>query len=321
MKPLRAGNGERCLLRFAIAKPPLEAWLHLLGYSAWVTTTFTTDTFSCLPPDDLVIASLANQSATFTWTADGPCRLRVWTADGQEWTFADAQSPFTLNNLESDHTYYATVSSYCGSQRQIVGSWGDMIDFTISCQPVTGLHTGDITSHSIFVMWDSTENTQSYLLQYGPHPYSLVEGTDTVVTGNSCLIDGLAAHTAYDIYVRTRCGEDWYAEDYTSITGVVTSRGEAIDLVTSTDICLIYPNPCLGFMNLYGPTEQIKTVTLYDMTGREVYRHTKSVSLNTNPTDQGPCYSLNISYLPQGCYIAQIETTRGTTQHLKLIKK
>ena len=84
---------------------------------------------------------------------------------------------------------------------------------------------------------------------------------------------------------------------------------------------LIYPNPSHGYMNLYGPTDQISSITLYDMAGREVYHHTRTIFLNATPADQGPCYSLNISHLPQGSYIVKVSTTHGTTQHLKLIKK
>ncbi|MCQ2283045.1 MAG: T9SS type A sorting domain-containing protein [Bacteroidales bacterium] len=84
---------------------------------------------------------------------------------------------------------------------------------------------------------------------------------------------------------------------------------------------LIYPNPSHGYMNLYGPTDQISSITLYDMAGREVYHHTRTIFLNATPADQGPCYSLNISHLPQGSYIVKVNTADGRTQHMKLIKK
>ena len=84
---------------------------------------------------------------------------------------------------------------------------------------------------------------------------------------------------------------------------------------------LIYPNPSLGYMNLYGPTDQIRSITLYDMTGREVYHHTRTIFLNATPADQGPCYSLNISHLPQGSYIVKVSTADGQAQHLKVVKK
>ena len=84
---------------------------------------------------------------------------------------------------------------------------------------------------------------------------------------------------------------------------------------------LIYPNPSRGYMNLYGPTDQIRSITLYDMTGREVYHHTRTIFLNATPADQGLCYSLDISHLPQGSYIVKVSTADGRTQHMKLIKK
>lgn len=84
---------------------------------------------------------------------------------------------------------------------------------------------------------------------------------------------------------------------------------------------LIYPNPSHGYMNLYGPTDQISSITLYDMAGREVYHHTRTIFLNATPADQGPCYSLDISHLPQGSYIVKVSTADGRTQHMKVVKQ
>ena len=179
-----------------------------------------------------------------------------------------------------------------------------------SCPPVTGLHVGDITSHSILVAWDSTDNAQSYLLQYGPHPYSLVEGNDTIVTGNSCLIEGLAAQTAYDIYVRTLCGEDWYAEGYTSITGILTLSHEAIDIIASADLNLILqPNPATSQVSVQGiAPQEIVSIKVFNMSGQQV--------LSVSGSNQ-----FVVDGWPSGSYIVGVLTSDKQYHYLKLIKK
>lgn len=115
------------------------------------------------------------------------------------------------------------------------------------------------------------------------------------------------------------CPGNNYYQAATPVTKTLTVGQSGIADHEATPL-LIYPNPAGAYMNLYGLTDQIQTITLYDMTGRQVHHHTKSIILTTAADTQAPCYSLDIRHLPAGSYIAQIQTAQGA-QYLRLIKK
>ncbi|MCQ2296359.1 MAG: fibronectin type III domain-containing protein [Bacteroidales bacterium] len=371
----------------------------LLGYSDWVATTFTTETFDCLPPSDFAVTDIDYESATFTWTAGAPCRVRVWDDEGHQWLYGGALSPFILDEFVSGRTYHAAISSYCGSSQQIEGAWSEpftfatprclppsdfaisrrtshsvtltwttdspcrlrlwgegdaewhfdsvMAPFTIdnlaegntyyasisrrcgsrepesviwsdslafytACHPIDNLHIQSTTSHSIQMAWDAARNAQDYQLQYGRHPYSLVEGADTIVTGNSCLIDNLSAATGYDIYVRTRCDQEWYAADYVSILNVFTQNSSGVEAIDPSDDFILTPNPAHSHLSIIikGVSSQAE-LTIHDAAGRKV-RHFALRSSSSAVFD--------IADLPSGIYFVTLTTPIGSATK-KLVKQ
>lgn len=364
-----------------------------LGYSAWVTTEFTTDSFACPPPTDLAVSGIDYESATLTWTADAACQLNIRDTLGNLWTINDAVSPYILDNLTSGCTYFVSISNYCGSASQIEGTrselisfmtlrclppsnlaianltnhtvtfdwtssnpcrlrlwdnyqnewiyesvaapysitdlvegttyyaaissncnlhqpaniiWSDSITFLApSCQSTTGLHVENATAHTLTVAWDTVALAQDYQLRYFPSSATFDEGTDTIVQGNRCTISNLMANTDYTIYVRTHCGDDWYADGVDSIT---ISSTVAIEQNWCLTQYSLYPNPTSGKVVIEGPVEDILSITLYNMAGGSV------LSLD-NPS------AFDISNLPSGSYIVRIQTIDGFKHKLKLIKK
>ena len=135
-------------------------------------------------------------------------------------------------------------------------------------------------------------------------------------------IDGSTLHLLANgsCTILATCPGNNYYQAATPVTKTLTVGQSSIADHEASPL-LIYPNPSHGYMNLYGPTDQISSITLYDMAGREVYHHTRTIFLNATPADQGPCYSLNISHLPQGSYIVKVSTADGRTQHMKVVKK
>ena len=371
-----------------------------LGYSDWVTATFTTEPFDCLPPSDLAVTNLDHESATFIWTADSPCRLRVWDDEGREWFHGRAVSPFIIDEFVAGCAYHVAISSYCGSSQQIEGPWStpldfstleclppddfsiidrsshsvtlgwtsdnpcrlrlwddaaadwyydsvmapftidslaegttyyvsisnrcgsrqpaavvwsDSLSFTTACHPVVGLYVENAASHSITVAWDADDNAQGYRLQYGAHPYTIVEGADTIVAGSRCQIDGLVARTGYDIYVRTQCGEEWYAADYASLLNVFTlsDAGIAPAAGLGADFTLT-PNPARSRLSVaINDVSPRAELTFRDAAGREVRR------LAVKPSGT---VTIDIAGLPSGIYFVTLTTpTRSATK--KLVKQ
>ena len=283
----------------------------LLGYSAWVTTTFTTDTFECVPPDDFAIARLTNHSATFWWSGDDPCQLHVWDDYHNEWTFDSVISPFTLDSLEESLTYFASIRHFCGIQGQIVGRWSDSLAFvTPTCQVATGLRLEEATAHSLLVTWDADNLAQDYLLRYHPRACNIDEAQDTIVMGNSCLLQNLLANTPYNIYVRTRCGEDWYAEDYESFLNVYTLEELGIESVeTGESLLILQPNPATSQVSVQGiAPQEIVSIKVFNMSGQQV--------LSVSGSNQ-----FVVDGWPSGSYIVGVLTSDKQYHYLKLIKQ
>lgn len=82
-------------------------------------------------------------------------------------------------------------------------------------------------------------------------------------------------------------------------------EGLGINDITLHDITL-YPNPSHGIINLFSPTEQIKRVTLFDLTGQQVATYADTTTID-------------ISQLPKGSYIVQIQTASGGVHNLRVV--
>ena len=160
--------------------------------------------------------------------------------------------------------------------------------------------------------WDVARNAQDYQLQYGRHPYSLVEGADTIVTGNSCLIDNLSAATGYDIYVRTRCDQEWYAADYVSILNVFTQSSSGVEAIDPSDDLILTPNPAHSHLSIIiKEVSSQAELTIHDAAGRKV-RHLALRSSSSAVFD--------IADLPSGIYFVTLTTPIGSATK-KLVKQ
>lgn len=285
-----------------------------LGFSDWATVDFTTDTFTCPPPDSLTVSDITHNSATFDWLVaeEGlPWQLEIWTPGVRHVTYSPTEHPFTVEGLMPGTEYCAYVHGYCGSEHQIAGEWSDTVCFsTLACPMVSGLDTAGITANSVTLTWNAVDEGQDYLVQYGPAGFTLTEGADSVVPSNSCAIVGLRPATAYDFYVRTRCADDWYAAEYAGIINVVTRREVGIREPQSQFQFSLTPNPAKGVttVRIVGlPSKLSGTlhVTVSDLSGRDV--------INRDIDCDGQCQiSLNIEGLPAGAYFVRIVGEQGT---------
>ena len=254
--------------------------------------------------------------------------IEHWTTDGtlvdtmnigrdrheDQWATIDDQGNLRLRttfkgaeNLGNLHLDYGTNHSmavialyhndafavpYHREEQSII--WNQELNFSLADSPVT--LTATATS-GLPVSYSSSDTS-----------IARIDGSTLhLLAGGSCTI--LAT-----------CPDNDYYQPATPVSKTLTVGQSGITDHEASPL-LIYPNPSHGYMNLYGPTDQISSITLYDMAGREVYHHTRTIFLNATSADQGPCYSLNISHLPQGSYIVKVSTADGQAQHMKLVKK
>ena len=121
-------------------------------------------------------------------------------------------------------------------------------------------------------------------------------GTTVQASTNNATITGLTANMAYDVYVRSVCGEGVYSA-WSNVNTFTTDEGEGIDDVNSAAIVL-YPNPATTTVTISGISGQA-TVSIVDMNGREV--HTQAIKHSSNQT-----ITLDLTGYAQGAYFVRI---------------
>ncbi len=299
-----------------------------LGYSDWIIVEFTTDSFLCLAPDSFAVYDITRSSATFDWVGDtgggASWQLEVWTPGSRHVSHLVTEHPFVIEDLNPGTTYCAYIHGYCGSANQITGEWSDTLCFTTpTCPDVTGFNTSAVATTSVSLVavattsvslvWNADERVQDYLLEYGPAGFTLGSGIRQIATADSCTVGGLTPSTAYDFYLRARCDEDWFSDEYAALLNVVTRQPVGVVTPENEDaqfFFAIVPNPAKGVTTLYleGLPKQYRgavEVTVSDLSGREVL--TRRVECD------GQCrLTLNLEDLPQGAYFVRVECGGGS---------
>ena len=296
-----------------------------LGYSDGVTVEYTTDSYLCAAPDTLYVFDITHNTATFDWPSagnDSLWQLEVWMHGERHRSYAVTERPYTVEGLTPGAEHFARVRGYCGSEGQIAGEWSNEERFTTTaCPAVRGLDTVGVTATSVSLVWDADTMAQDYLLQYGPAGFEPVEGADSMVSGNSCVIVGLRPATAYDFYLRTRCADDWVAVQYTSLLNVTTRQPVGIqntELSTFNFQFSITPNPAKNTTTLLleGLPRQYRgtvDVTVSDLTGRKVL--SRSIGCDGNCR-----LVLDVSDLVQGAYFVRIAAGQHSVVRKLIVK-
>ena len=103
------------------------------GYSNWSSSINFTMARDCQTPDGLVAAEITKNSAVITWNTYGLDDFNLqYTKDGENWMYANnVNSPYTLNQLESNTTYQVQVIAACNT-----GSASPSMSFTTKCDAV-----------------------------------------------------------------------------------------------------------------------------------------------------------------------------------------
>lgn len=104
----------------------------------------------------------------------------------------------------------------------------------------------------------------------------------------------------------TNVADGWMIDNI----NLFTASGSGVYENTTTNLS-IYPNPAQGSATLQTTNgEDIENITIKNVLGEEVYTQ-KAIKQNA--------ITLNLSYLPKGCYFATVETQKGlSTQRLIL---
>lgn len=257
-------------------------------------------------------------SATFAWHGDGSDYQVMITPDRNgTGIVSTSATSHTFAGLQPATTYTLSVRKDCTDDLLGYSHWATAIFTTDAhdCPSVAELRAENVTPNSILVAWDTVDGAQGYLLQYGAHPYSVVEGADTFVAGSSCLLNNLDSGTAYDIHIRARCEANWLADGYISLYGVFTPSDVAIKMAAPDGLdFLLAPNPSKGQVTVILPESMPfpATLTVTDVRGRKVLRNELS-------TDNMQHAARNLT-LPAGLYFVTLATPQGSSTQKLIVQ-
>ena len=80
-----------------------------------------------------------------------------------------------------------------------------------TCFKPTDLAITGKTHHTATFAWTANTSESQWEIEYGPAGFSLGSGTSMITADNPFLIEGLDDNTAYDVYIRARCGGTNYS--------------------------------------------------------------------------------------------------------------
>ncbi len=94
---------------------------------------------------------------------------------------------------------------------QLNNSW-NLDDFTVelipSCPEPYNLTASNIGTSSATISWSSSNNAQSFILEYGPAGFTPGNGTTSFTTTTTYTLTGMNNNTPYTVYVWADCGDN-----------------------------------------------------------------------------------------------------------------
>ncbi|MBR1834833.1 MAG: fibronectin type III domain-containing protein [Bacteroidales bacterium] len=207
-----------------------------LGYSEWVTESFTTDSLNCVFPTGLTVSDITNSTATFDWTPAGietMWELHIWFTGGLDSIYTVSSHPATLGGFTAGLTYNVAIRSLCGTAHNIEGDWSTPITFTAAtCPDVTGLSVSNVTANSVSLNWESNPMASSWTIEYGYAGFNQGSGTTVTASTNSITINSLECETEYEFFVKAVCGDDWNSENWTHANATTANCTESCNAPT-----------------------------------------------------------------------------------------
>ncbi|MBR1549018.1 MAG: fibronectin type III domain-containing protein [Bacteroidales bacterium] len=221
----------------------------------------------CDVPTNVTASNIGLTSAVIGWTA--PEGQDLWEiriiGAGDTLVVQATTNPYTVASLAPAVAYTVAVRSVCGVNNY--SDWSAPATFTTAtCQPVTGVMVSNRTTNSVQVSWTAPAGVSNFELEYGASGFASGTGTRVETSTNSATLTGLTAGMAYDVYVRSVCGNGAYSPWSNATPFTTEDDQQGIDDVNNASIAL-FPNPATTTVTLTGIDGQA-TVTIVDMNGR-----------------------------------------------------
>jgi len=170
---------------------------------------FTTLTGSCVEPQGVTINQITPNSTNISWFQNNFAQSYQvqWRKIGSfTWSSTTTTNTnYTMLNLESATNYEVRVRTICGASNE-ASPYTPRNFFTTS--PVCGVPSAisilDVTMNTADVTWTAVSGAISYEVEYKPS--SQVNWIQLTASANNITLTALNPGTAYDLRVRTNCG-------------------------------------------------------------------------------------------------------------------
>jgi hypothetical protein len=197
----------------------------------------------------------------------------------------------------------------------VVSEWSALQPFTTGCAAPQNLAASNVGSTSANLSWSASSSATGYRLRgrVVGGPWQIYEFNQNVTGFNTGNI--LTPGTNYEIQVRAYCNQaktiltPWTASTFFTTTGSGIAEGMwGVDATVLQS--KVFPNPNQGTFSavIYGGSENF-TMTIRDITGREIYSRQYAAGMEGTPID------IELNNAAKGVYFLQI--TSGEAQHVE----
>jgi len=166
-----------------------------------------------LPLNTLQLAFDARNNSSYTFTLV----IGVMTDPTDKATFTPISNIVTTSNTYTNYeiplcTYSGTGAYIALKAPQPTSSFNSGYVDNIVLEPIptcpkpTQVHSVTSTENSMELGWTENGTANTWIVEYGPHGFTLGNGTEVNVSSNPCTINNLTASTTYDFYVKADCG-------------------------------------------------------------------------------------------------------------------
>jgi hypothetical protein len=272
-------------------------------------TTLSTTTSACPSPSVLNESNITTNGGSLSW--DAIPAATSYTVEYQEsnatsWTTMPAVTTNSLNvsGLNSGTIYNWHVKADC-SVFSAASSFTTTVIPT-GCTAPGNNATTNLTKNSATLTWSGVTGAQSYTIKFHKVGQNNWSNYNNIV-GTSKNITGLAASTAYEWKISSKCNGS------SSAYSAVNSFNTPASFVMNSDEVKVYPNPA----------KDIVSIDLYDWAanaeGTAEVSNIQGQLIKTYQVKAGH-NQLNIEELPEGILFINLKQQGKETISLKLLR-
>lgn len=177
---------------------------------------------------------------------------------------------------------------------------------TSACDPPQNVAANNVSTNSATITWAGSAN--NWTVEYGPSGFSHGNGTTLTASTTSQALTGLAAGTAYDVYVRANCAgntySNWIQTSFSTATNGINENG--------AEAFTIAPNPTSGQVRCTFATTAVNCrLQLMDLCGKLLY----------DKTVDGNTVILDLSDKAAGVYFLRLIDGNDVITTKKLVRR